>query len=51
MPNCDPDCEERTNCDTVGVPGHYQCGRCDECGTPIHHGCWCKVDFTSDHLM
>lgn len=26
--DCAPDCEERINCNTVGAPGHWQCGWC-----------------------
>jgi len=36
---CDPDCDERTNCETAGELGHFACGRCPECGEPKHHGC------------
>ena len=28
QPTCD--CEERINCKEVGLPGHYQCGICEE---------------------
>jgi hypothetical protein len=36
---CDPDCNERANCEDVGNLGHFACGRCAECGEPRHHGC------------
>ena len=36
---CDPDCDERSNCLYIGKVGHSQCGRCDECSEPRHHGC------------
>ena len=39
---CDPDCQERTECDTVGEPGHYQCGVCEIHKQPRHH-CGCVV--------
>ena len=40
--DCAPDCDERTNCPTVGGPGHMQCGRCDLHGQPRHH-CGCVI--------
>lgn len=37
LPDCDPDCGDRADCDQAGNPGHAQCGMCPEDLLPRHH--------------